>query len=153
MPEFAMDAIDRKILNLIQKEFPVVEEPFKVIGALAGISEEEALGRVRRLKEAGIIRRIGAVFDPKKRGYVSTLCAARVPEGKIKDFVETVNAFPGVTHNYKRNHEYNIWFTFIAPSQEALERAVAEIKEKTGIADILSMRAVRTFKVDATFEI
>ncbi len=148
-----MDAIDKKILNLIQKEFPVVAEPFKVIGALAGISEEEALERVRRLKEEGIIRRIGAVFEPKKLGYVSTLCAARVPEGEIKDFVETVNAFPGVTHNYRRNHEYNIWFTFIAPSEKALERAIAEIKEKTGITDVLSMRAVRVFKVDATFEL
>lgn len=148
-----MDAIDKKILNLIQKEFPVVAEPFKVIGDSVGVSEGEALARVRRLKEEGIIRRIGAVFEPKKLGYVSTLCAARVPEEKIKDFVETVNACPGVTHNYKRNHEYNIWFTFIAPSQKALERAIEEIKEKTGITDILNMRAVRVFKVDATFEL
>jgi DNA-binding Lrp family transcriptional regulator len=153
MPDFFMDAIDKKILNLIQKEFPVVAEPFKAIGERVGISEGEALKRVRRLREEGIIRRIGAVFDPKKLGYVSTLCAARVPEGKIKAFVETVNAFPGVTHNYRRNHEYNIWFTFIAPSPTELEKAIAEIKEKTGVADVLSMRAVRTFKVDATFEL
>lgn len=148
-----MDAIDRKILNLIQKDFPVVEEPFKTIGERVGISEGDALERVRRLREQGIIRRIGAVFDPKRLGYVSTLCAARVPEGKMKDFVETVNAFPGVTHNYRRNHDYNIWFTFIAPSQESLEQAIAEIREKTGVADVLSMRAVRTFKVDATFDL
>jgi DNA-binding Lrp family transcriptional regulator len=153
MPDFSMDVIDRKILNLIQKEFPVVEEPFKVIGALAGISGEEALERVRRLKEAGIIRRIGAVFEPKKLGYVSTLCAARVPEERVKGFVETVNAFPGVTHNYRRSHAYNIWFTFIAPSEEALEQALKEIREKTGITDILSLRAVRTFKVNAAFEL
>jgi DNA-binding Lrp family transcriptional regulator len=148
-----MDAIDRKILNLIQKEFPVVAEPFKVIGDSVGIPEGEALERVRRLRETGIIRRIGAVFEPKKLGYVSTLCAARVPEGKIKDFVKTVNACPGVTHNYKRNHEYNIWFTFIAPSEKAMEGAIAKIKEKTGITDVLQMRAVRVFKVDATFEL
>ncbi len=148
-----MDEIDKKILNLIQKEFPVVAEPFKVIGDSVGVSEGEALARVRRLKKTGIIRRVGAVFEPKKLGYVSTLCAARVPEEKIKDFVETVNACPGVTHNYKRNHEYNIWFTFIAPSQKVLKRALAEIKEKTGITDVLSMRAVRTFKVDASFEL
>ncbi len=148
-----MDAIDKKILNLIQKEFPVVAEPFKVIGALAGVSEDEALERVRRLKEAGIIRRIGAVFEPKKLGYVSTLCAARVPAENVGTFVEAVNAYPGVTHNYRRNHEYNIWFTFIAPSEETLERSLAEIRERTGITDILSLRAVRTFKVDASFEL
>jgi DNA-binding Lrp family transcriptional regulator len=148
-----MDDIDKKILNLIQKEFPVVAEPFRAIGDSVGVSEGEALARVRRLKERGIIRRVGAVFEAKKLGYVSTLCAARVPEGEIKDFVETVNACPCVTHNYKRNHEYNIWFTFIAPSEKALERAIEEIKEKTGITDVLSLRAVRTFKVDATFEL
>lgn len=148
-----MDAIDKKILNLIQKEFPVVTEPFKVIGALAGVSEDEALERVWRLKEAGIIRRIGAVFDPRKLGYVSTLCAARVAAENVAAFAETVNAYPGVTHNYRRNHEYNIWFTFIAPSEDILERSLAEIRERTGITDLLSLRAVRTYKVDATFEL
>lgn len=148
-----MDGIDKKILNLIQKEFPVVEEPFRTIGDSVGITEDEALERVRRLRERGIIRRIGAVFDPKKLGYVSTLCAARVPEEKIRGFAETVNAFPGVTHNYRRDHAYNVWFTFIASSEKALEQALEEIKKQTGITDILSLRAVRTFKVDATFEI
>jgi DNA-binding Lrp family transcriptional regulator len=148
-----MDDIDKKILNLIQKEFPLVEEPFAVIGASVGISADEALERVIRLQEEGIIRRIGAVFDPKKLGYASVLCAARVPEDKITNFVGEVNAYPGVTHNYRRNHEYNVWFTVIAPSEESLEKTLAEIKEKTGIAGILSMRAVRTFKINASFEL
>ena len=148
-----MDDIDRKILNLIQKDFPVTAEPFKEIGAAVGISEDEALERVKRLKEEGIIRRIGAVFDPGKLGFVSALCAARVPEEKIRPFVETVNALPGVTHNYRRNHEYNVWFTVIAPSEASLEKAVAGVKGKSGIAEILTMRAVRTFKVDASFEL
>jgi len=148
-----MDEVDRKILNLIQRGFPVVEEPFRAIGESVGISEDEALERVRRLKERGIIRRIGAVFDPKKLGYVSTLLAARVPDEKVKEFTETVNAFPGVTHNYRRDHAYNIWFTFIAPSEKDLESALEEIRKKTGVKDILSLRAVKVFKVNATFEI
>ncbi|MBP9020032.1 MAG: AsnC family transcriptional regulator [Syntrophobacterales bacterium] len=148
-----MDDIDRKILNLIQKDFPVTAEPFKEIGAAVGISEDEALERVRRLREEGIIRRIGAVFDPGKLGFVSALCAARVPEEKVGLFVETVNTLPGVTHNYRRNHEYNVWFTVIAPSEELLEESLAGIKERSGIAEILTMRAVRTFKVDASFEL
>ena len=83
---------------------------------------------------------------------LSTLCAARVPEDKIPAFVDAVNACPGVTHNYRREHEYNIWFTLIAPDEEELAAALAEIKRNTEIKDILSLRAVRTFKINARFE-
>ena len=76
-----MDDTDRRILNLIQREFPVCAEPFRVIGGQLGLAEGEVIERIRRLKADGIIRRIGAVFDPVKLGFVSTLCAARVPEG------------------------------------------------------------------------
>jgi DNA-binding Lrp family transcriptional regulator len=148
-----MDDIDRKILNLIQREFPICAEPFKVIGGKLGLGEEEVLERIRRLKTDEVIRRIGAVFDPKKLGFVSTLCAARVPEDRIRDFVDAVNSYTGVTHNYRRNHDYNIWFTFIAEGPEALERALGEIKAKTGVSDIISMPAKRTFKINATFEL
>jgi DNA-binding Lrp family transcriptional regulator len=148
-----MDSIDKKILNIIQKEFPVVAEPFKVVAERMGITEDEVLERISRLKKEGIIRRIGAVFDSKNIGFVSTLCAARVPEDTLKDFVEVVNSYPGVTHNYRRSHEYNVWFTFIAPDEGTLEKSLAEIRDRTGIADIISMSAVRTFKIDASFEL
>lgn len=147
-----MDDIDHKILNLIQGAFPVDPEPYRVLAGQAGISEEEAYRRVRQLRESGIIRRIGAVFDPKKMGFTSTLCAARVPEEKLGDFVDAVNAYPGVTHNYRRSHDYNVWFTFIAPTEEHLSRFLIEIRETTGITDILSLRAVRTFKINARFD-
>ena len=148
-----MDTIDKKILNIIQKEFPVVAEPFKVIAERVGITEDEALERISKLKKEGIIRRIGAVFDSRKMGFVSTLCAARVPEDTLKAFVEVVNSYAGVTHNYRRNHEYNVWFTFIAPDKEALEKSLAEIRDRTGVGDVISMPAVRTFKIDASFEL
>jgi len=148
-----MDSIDKNILNIIQKEFPVVAEPFKVVAERMGITEDEVLERISRLKKEGIIRRIGAVFDSKKMGFVSTLCAARVPEDTLKDFVQVVNSYPGVTHNYRRSHEYNVWFTFIAPDEGTLEKSLAEIRDRTGIADIISMSAVRTFKIDASFEL
>ena len=147
-----MDEIDKKILNIIQTDFPVVAEPFKVIASMTGISEEESLARIKKLKDDGIIRRIGAVFDARKIGFVSTLCAAKVPEEKMRAFVEAVNAYPGVTHNYRRNYEYNVWFTVIAPSEEELKRFFAEVTERTGITEILSMRASRIFKINASFE-
>ena len=131
----------------------MVAEPFKVVAERMGITEDEVLERISRLKKEGIIRRIGAVFDSKKMGFVSTLCAARVPEDTLKDFVQVVNSYPGVTHNYRRSHEYNVWFTFIAPDEGTLEKSLAEIRDRTGIADIISMSAVRTFKTDASFEL
>ena len=105
------------------------------------------------MKDNGVIRRIGAVFDGAKLGRASTLCAARVPEEKIENFVDTVNAYKGVTHNYLRDNEYNIWFTVNAASPQEIELFLAGLKEKTGITDILDMRAVRTFKINASFEV
>jgi len=146
-----MDAIDKKILNLLQTEFPLTPEPFKTVAEKVGISEDETLTRIHRLKEEGVIRRIGAVLDSGKLGFVSRLCAARVPEDSIARFVDRVNALSGVTHNYNRNHVYNIWFTLIVPSEEELEKTIAGISEETGIRDIMTFRAVRTFKIDARF--
>lgn len=148
-----MDTIDRKILNIIQKDFPVVAEPFKAVAEKLGISEDEVLRRIKNLKDDGIIRRIGAVFNAQKLGFVSTLCAARVPEDKLNTFIELVNSYAGVTHNYRRSHEYNVWFTFIASDKETLKKSLTEIRNRTGITDIISMRAARTFKIDASFEL
>jgi len=138
---------------MIQDAFPIESYPFKIIGERVGITEQEALMRIKKMKDEGIIRRIGAVFDPHKLGYVTTLCAARVPAGKVKEFVEIVNAYSGVTHNYRRNHEYNIWFTFTAPSEKKLRDSINEIRQKTGVCDILNMPARRTFKIDAKFHV
>ena len=148
-----MDKIDKKILNILQTRFPLVPEPFDAVGAELGISGDEVIERVRRLKESGIIRRIGAVFESRALGYTSTLCAARVPEEKVAHFTEVVNRHPGVTHNYRRENAFNVWFTFIASDRDALEQALDEIREKTGVTDILSLKAVRTFKINATFEL
>ncbi len=147
-----MDDIDKKILNIIQKNFPLTAQPFQVIAEKAGVSEDEALTRIAQMKEEGVIRRIGAVFDSRKLGFASTLCAARVPEETLQDFVAVVNAYPGVTHNYRRRHAYNVWFTFIAPDEETLKTSLEEIRNRTGISDILDLRVSRTFKIDASFE-
>jgi DNA-binding Lrp family transcriptional regulator len=148
-----VDEIDKKILNILQKEFPLEEQPFLIVGQRCGISEDETICRVTKMKEKGIIRRIGAVFDGAKLGRVSTLCAAHVAEEKIDSFVKIVNANKNVTHNYQRNHEYNIWFTVSAANTEELAEFLKEVKERTGVTDILDMRAVRTFKINASFDL
>jgi DNA-binding Lrp family transcriptional regulator len=148
-----MEEIDKKILNILQKEFPLEEQPFLIVGQRCGISEDETINRILKMKEEGIIRRIGAVFDGAKLGRVSTLCAVRVPEEKIESFVQIVSANKNVTHNYRRNNEYNIWFTVSAATAKELEAFLADVKEKTGVTDIQDMRAVRTFKINASFDV
>ncbi len=145
-----MDAIDKQILDLIQTDFPVDSRPYARIGEQFGLTEAEALARVRALKGKGIIRRIGANFQSRKLGWTSTLCAAQVPEDKLKLFTAEVNRHPGVTHNYLRQHMYNVWFTMIAPSVEKVRENLAGITAKTGI-EILNLPAVRTFKIKVDF--
>ena len=118
-----------------------------------GLTEREVIKRIRNLKENEIIRRIGGNFVPEKLGFVSTLCAARVPEDKIEQFAQTVNRYPGVTHNYQRDNEFNIWFTFIAPSRSDIEASLDAISKETGISDILNLPAIKVFKIKAEFSL
>ncbi len=148
-----MDDIDRKLLNEMQSYFPISKRPFKELGEKIGISEIEVIKRVKQLKERGVIRRIGGNFYPFKLGFTSTLCAAHVPDERLEEFIEIVNSYPGVTHNYIRRHYYNVWFTFIAESKETIEKNLKEISRKTGVNPILNLPAIRLFKVRADFNL
>lgn len=151
--EKELDTGDRAILNRIQSDFPVASRPYRVIADELGLNEAEVIERVRRLKDAGIIRRIGGNFVPGKLGYVSTLCAARVPADQVARFAEAVNRHPGVTHNYLRENSYNVWFTFIAPSTQEIEVKLREISSETGITEILNLPATHVFKIKAQFDV
>ena len=151
--EVKIDDIDRAILNRIQSDFPLTPRPYHTISQELEESEVEVIKRVRRLKDAGIIRRIGGNFTPHALGFVSTLCAAKVPPDKIKRFAKVVNRYPGVTHNYRRENTYNVWFTFIAPSMDEIEANLKQIAKKTGVADILNLPATDVFKIKAEFKI
>ena len=152
-PEVLIDDIDRDILNQIQSDFPITPRPYRTIAEELGLTEDDVLKRISRLKESGIIRRIGGNFTPEKLGFVSTLCAAKVPEEKISQFAEIVNRYPGVTHNYRRDNEYNIWFTFIAPSMENINTSLKQITAETGVTEILNLPATRVFKIRAEFKV
>ena len=153
-----IDPADKKILNTIQTNFPTVSRPYKVLAqspelSELNLSEDELIERISRLKEDGLIRRIGGNFSPDKLGYHSTLCAAKVPEDKIELFKKTVNAYPGVTHNYMRDHSFNVWFTFIAPSVEIIEANLEQIRTDTGVEMVLNLPATRVFKISANFKL
>ena len=149
----AMDEIDKTLLNRIQSDFPITSHPYEAIARELDLSEIEIIGRIRRLKEDGIIRRIGGNFVPGKLGFVSTLCAGRVPEDKIDAFAEIVNEYRGVTHNYVRDNTYNVWFTMIAPSMAEINQSLAEIAEKTGVTSLINLPATKVYKIKAQFNL
>ncbi len=148
-----LDDIDKAIVNRIQSDFPITSRPYLALADELGLTETEVLDRVARLKKDGIIRRIGGNFVPGKLGFVSTLCAARVPADKIEHFAEIVNRYPGVTHNYQRDNQYNVWFTFISPSMDEIEANLKKIVEESGVSDILNLPATKVFKIKAQFDV
>lgn len=149
--EILLDSFDKQILDIIQTGFPLEARPYAVIGEKVGISEKDALERVQKLKKARIIRRLGANFDSWKLGFRSTLCAAKVPEADIDRFVAVINAHSGVTHNYLRENAYNIWFTLIAPSDDAIVEILQGFTKETGIA-ILNLPAKTLYKIKVNFQ-
>ncbi|CAB1083212.1 transcriptional regulator [Alkalispirochaeta odontotermitis] len=148
-----LDDIDKAIVNRIQSEFPITSRPYLAVAEELNLTEKEVLDRVACLKNNGIIRRIGGNFVPGKLGFVSTLCAARVPADKIEEFAAIVNRYPGVTHNYQRDNRYNVWFTFISPSMDEIEANLKKIAEESGVNDILNLPATKVFKIKAQFDV
>ncbi|MDR1660470.1 MAG: AsnC family transcriptional regulator [Desulfovibrio sp.] len=145
-----MDCIDRRLLDIIQTDFPLCPRPYAELGRRLGIAEKEALDRVRALRRKHVIRRLGANFQSSGLGFVSTLCAAEVPEDALESFIAAVNAEPGVTHNYLRGHSYNVWFTLISPSREEAQAVLDGITERTGVP-ILNLPATRIYKIRVDF--
>ncbi len=148
-----LDTTDKAILNRIQSDFPIEPRPYETIARELGLTEQQVLQRVQALKAEGIIRRIGGNFVPHKVGFVSTLCAAKVPEDQIDAFAAVVNKYTGVTHNYQRENAFNIWFTFIASSREEIAQNLARISRETGVTTILNLPATKVFKIKAQFDV
>jgi len=147
-----LDNLDRIILNTIQRNFPLDVRPYRRLATEAGISENEAWQRVQALKAKGIIRRIGGVFDSRSLGYVSTLCAAQVPAGKIPVLTALMEGITEITHNYLRDHHYNMWFTIIASSEERLQRILQQVREALGQDTVFSLPAQKVFKINVDFK-
>lgn len=147
-----MDPIDRTILTLINDSLPLEERPFQSIAEQVGISEDEVVSRVRALKESGIIRRIGAVINPRQIGWHSTLCAVDIPEDKLPEYASLVNSYREVTHNYVRTGEPNCWFTLITPDRERSLEIIREIEAKLKV-EVRDLPARRIFKIKVSFDI
>jgi len=150
-PSLSLDQIDRLILNEIQRNFPITHRPYLALARKLKLKEKEIFARVQRMHAAGIIRRMGASFGARAMGFTSTLCAAKVPVAKLPKFIEVVNSYPGVTHNYERAGDYNIWFTLIAPTAQKIEKIIKEISRRTGVKKILNLPASKIIKIAVDF--
>ena len=140
-----------QVIIRLQSGLPLVSRPYKALAEELDVTQGSILKAIRWLVAKGIVRKLGAVFDLKNLGYASTLCAGRVPLERVDEVAAVINAYPGVTHNYLREHDYNLWFTLIAGSEEQLSRQIQEIRQRTGIEDIISLPALRTFKIAVSF--
>lgn len=147
-----LDEIDKKILNSIQLDFPLVHRPFEELGKRLGLEEEEIIMRIKRLHKDGAIRRIGPIISTKKTGGVSTLVAMKVPLEKIDEVAGLINKYDEVSHNYLRPSNFNIWFTLSVESEERLDEILRELKEKTG-CELRNLPTKRLFKIGVKFNI
>ncbi len=152
----SLDETDRIILQILQDDFPIVQEPWLEISNRLNISEGEVVSRLKRLIEAGVIVKIGPVFDASRIGLkAATLVALKVPKNKVNDVARVINEYDNVSHNYEREDEYNVWFTLAASSKSELAMMLDEIKQKTDTEDhdILDLPTIRRFKINLHFQL
>jgi DNA-binding Lrp family transcriptional regulator len=148
------DERDRKLLTLLQKEIPLETRPFTRIGEALGASEAEVLQRIQKLKdEEKVIRQISAIFDTKSLGYKSTLVAMKFGPETIDAGAEVINQHPGVSHNYKRNADFNLWFTIAVPPKDSLEAHIERLHELSGAQQTLILPTLRLFKIGVKLDL
>ena len=149
-----LDELDKRLLNLLQGKFPLEPRPFARVGELAGVTEDEVLRRTHRLLDERIIRQITPIFDTRVLGYRSMLVAAKVDPEHPWRAAKVINAHPGVTHNYLRNHDFNIWFTIaVEPdSTLGLDGTLEVLAQEVGATSMRQLPTLRLFKIRMDLE-
>lgn len=148
-------ANDAALLGVLQESIPFVRRPFAAIGERCGLAEDEVLERVATLKRERVIRQISAIFDTRSLGYASSLVAARVDPAKLDPAVAVINGHPGVSHNYLRNHDFNLWYTIAVPpdSKLGLEGTVQRLHELSGAESTRLLPTLKLFKIGVRFDV
>ena len=144
-----MDDLDRRLLDAIQAEIPLLPRPFAAVGAVVDLAEREVLARLERLKHEGILRQISAIWDTARLGYRSSLVAASVAPERLDSAAAVVSGHPGVSHNYERDFHWNLWFTLAVPpdSRLGLEGTVSHLAARAGLDRYRLLPALRVFKI------
>lgn len=141
------DELDKRLLNLIQEDFPVVGRPYEALGQMLGTTGAEIIDRISRLRQQRIIRQISAIFDTRSLGYQSSLVAMRVDPARVDEAAEVVNSHPGVSHNYKRNHTFNLWFTVGVPATSSLHGTIDRLHELARAESTRLLPTLKLFKI------
>jgi len=151
----ATDANDAALLGVLQESVPFTAHPFADLGKRCGLTEDETLVRVKALKETKVIRQISAIFDTRSLGYASSLVAARIAPERLDAAVAVINSHPGVSHNYLRNHEFNLWYTIAVPpiSKLGLEGTVDLLHRLSGAETTRLLPTLRLFKIGVRFDV
>ena len=149
-----LDDLDKRLLNLMQGSFPIAARPYQHVASEAGISEDEVLARVQHLLDERIIRQVTPIFDTRALGYSSMLVAAKVDPENPWRAANVINEHPGVSHNYLRNHEFNIWFTIATEpdSPLGLEQTLTRLGELAGAESIRQLPTLKLFKIRMDLE-
>ena len=148
-----LDDIDKKLLNIMQVGFPLTREPFATLGLKLGIDTHEVLYRIKHLKEKGIVRQIGPVFEPRRLGYQITLAGMEVASEQLNKAAEVLNQHPGVSHNYEREHRFNLWFTLAIPAKNDMQIELEKLGNLIKAKAILNLPALRIFKARGYFDV
>ncbi len=150
----ALDERDKQLLDLMQSKFPLEPRPYGRVAELAGMAEDEVLQRVRRLLDDRIIRQVTPIYDTRAFGYGSMLVAAKVDPEFPHRAAEVINAHPGVSHNYLRNHEFNLWFTLAVEedSRLGLDGTLDVLQSLTGAESIRQLPTLKLFKIRMDLE-
>lgn len=146
-----LTAFDKQLLNMIQTDLPIASRPFAMLAERLQTEETVVIERLKFLKEQGFIRRIGPFFDSNKLGYISTLVALEVQKEYIPEVASVINADYGVTHNYERDGELNLWFTLFSHNMEAQVDVLEKISKLAGVVRLLNLPATQKFKVSVQF--
>ncbi|MFC5972370.1 Lrp/AsnC family transcriptional regulator [Halomarina salina] len=146
-----LDAVDVALVDGYQSGFPVEPRPFRAVGADLGVPESEALSRVERLRDRGVFRRFGAVLNPPVIGS-STLAAVCAPDDRFEEVADVINGYRQVNHNYRRDHEWNMWFVVTAASRTTRDAILADIEKRTGL-DVLALPMLTDYYIDLEFPV
>jgi len=146
-----LDSIDKKLLNLVQTEFPLKPRPYSELGLKLGIDRDDVIQRIEQLKAKGIIRQISPVFDARSLGYKVTLVAMRVAENQLEKAAQVIKQHPGISHGYERDHHFNLWFTLAIPAAADMETELKRLTSPINAEAILALPAIRLFKIGAYF--
>jgi DNA-binding Lrp family transcriptional regulator len=142
-----LDDFDRELLNALQWDFPLVAQPFAELGERLGTTEDHVLDRVRHVKETGVLRQLSAIFDTRALGYMSALVAAKVDPDHIDAAAAVISEHPGVSHNYKRNHAYNLWYTLAVPPGEDFDAHLDVLHSSSGSLLTRKLPTLKLYKI------